>query len=222
MMVSEALNVMDIVVCVSVSAALGYLIGCISPSYIIGLIKGYDVRSSGSKNAGASNTVLLAGKLAGLFVAIFDICKAAAAWKLATHIFPEMEFAGMVGGVACVLGHMFPVFLSFRGGKGFACMGGLALAVGPRTFFIMLVVALVIGLVTNYVAVSCTAMSVVWPVYYGIITRYFVGAAILALPAIPIFLKHMENFRRMREGTELRLSYLWQKDSELERIGHKE
>lgn len=221
-MVAEALNVMDIVVCVSVSAALGYLVGCISPSYIIGLIKGYDVRSSGSKNAGASNTVLLAGKLAGLFVAIFDIFKATAAWELAAFIFPEMEFAGMVGGVGCVIGHMFPVFLHFHGGKGFACMGGLALAAGPRTFFIMLGVALIIGIVTNYVAVSCTAMSVVWPLYYGLTTRYFVGAAILAIPAIPIFLKHMENFRRMREGTELRLSYLWQKDSELERIGHKE
>ncbi len=221
-MIVEAFGVVNIMICVSVCAAVGYLIGCISPSYIIGLIKGYDVRSSGSKNAGASNTVLLAGKLAGLFVALFDICKATVAWHIAANLFPELRFAGPVGGVACVLGHMFPVFLSFHGGKGFACMGGLALAVSPKTFAIMFLVALLIGIVTNYVAVSCAAMSVVWPMYYGLITRYVLGAAILAIPAIPIFLKHMENFRRIHEGTELRLSYLWHKDSELERIGHKE
>lgn len=62
---------------------MGYLIGCISPSYLIGRKKGYDVRTSGSCNAGASNTVIMAGKAAGIFVALFDILKATAACKLA-------------------------------------------------------------------------------------------------------------------------------------------
>lgn len=213
---------MSVGLSMAICAVIGYLIGCISPSYIIGRIKGYDVRTSGSKNAGASNTVIMAGKLAGLFVAVFDICKAMASWKIAAALFPSVRVAGAVGGVACVLGHMFPVFLSFHGGKGFACMGGMALAVSPKTFLIMLVVAIVIGLVTNYVAVSCATMSVVWPVYYGLTVQHWLGALVLAIPIIPIFYKHSENFRRIHEGTELRLSYLWRKDHELERIGHND
>lgn len=208
--------------CVVAIVIMGYLIGCISPSYIIGLIKGYDVRTTGSKNAGASNTVIMAGKLAGLFVALFDICKATFSWKLAAALFPQLRVAGAVGGVACLLGHMFPVFLSFHGGKGFACMGGIALAVSPRVFLLMFFIALLIGLVSNYVAVSAAAMSVIWPVYYGFLTKFWLGAAVLAVPILPIFLKHGENFRRIHAGTELGLNYLWKKDSELSRIGRSE
>jgi len=75
---------------------MGYLIGCISPSYIIGLIKGYDVRKSGSNNAGASNTVIMAGPLAGLFVAVADIFKAWFAWRMAQLIFPRVALAGVL------------------------------------------------------------------------------------------------------------------------------
>lgn len=213
---------MDILIGLTVCAAIGYFIGNISPSYIIGRIKGYDVRTSGSKNAGASNTVIMAGKLAGLFVAVFDICKATISWKLAAALLPTVRVAGAVGGVACVLGHMSPVMLNFRGGKGFACMGGMALAVSPKTFLIMLGVALLVGLVTNYVAVSCATMSMVWPVYYGLTVHHWLGAAVLAIPIIPIFYKHRENFLRIHEGTEMRLSFLWQKERELERLGYND
>ena len=96
---------------------MGYLIGCISPSYLIGRKKGYDVRTSGSCNAGASNTVIMAGKAAGIFVALFDILKATAACKLGAVLLPELEYAWQITGVSCVIGHMFPVFLGFRGGK---------------------------------------------------------------------------------------------------------
>lgn len=219
--IQEALS-LQLVLSIFACIIIGYFIGCISPAYIVGLIKGYDVRSSGSKNAGASNTVIMAGKLAGLFVAIFDILKATASWKLACMLFPSIRVAGIVGGVACIIGHMFPVFLHFRGGKGFACMGGAALAYSPRAFLIMFVVALIIALVTNYVAVSTAAMSIIWPSYYAFLTRFWLGAAILALPALPIILKHMENFRRIREGTELRMSYLWRKDKELARAGYED
>lgn len=113
---------------------MGYLIGCISPSYLIGRKKGYDVRTSGSCNAGASNTVIMAGKAAGIFVALFDILKATAACKLGAVLLPELEYAWQITGVSCVVGHMFPVFLGFRGGKGFACLGGVVLAHSAKVF----------------------------------------------------------------------------------------
>lgn len=208
--------------CALACVAAGYFTGCINPAFIIGRIKGYDVRSSGSKNAGASNTVIMAGKLAGVLVALLDIFKAALSWRLCQALFPQFALAGILGGVACILGHMFPVFLHFRGGKGLACIGGVVLAYDPATFLIMLAITCVIGFATNYIAIATVSIAAIWPVYYGVTTGFWAGAAVLAVPFVPILLRHMTNFRRIRAGEELRLNFLWKKDSELERIGYED
>lgn len=208
--------------CVLACVAAGYFTGCINPAFIIGRIKGYDVRSSGSKNAGASNTVIMAGKLAGVLVALLDIFKAALSWRLCQALFPQFALAGILGGVACILGHMFPVFLHFCGGKGLACIGGVVLAYDPATFLIMLAITCVIGFATNYIAIATVSIAAIWPVYYGVTTGFWAGAAVLAVPFVPILLRHMTNFRRIRAGEELRLNFLWKKDSELERIGYED
>lgn len=208
--------------CALACVAAGYFIGCINPAFIIGRIKGYDVRSSGSKNAGASNTVIMAGKLAGVLVALLDIFKAALSWRLCQALFPQFALAGILGGVACILGHMFPVFLHFCGGKGLACIGGVMLAYDPATFLIMLAITCVIGFATNYIAIATVSIAAIWPVYYGVTTGFWAGAAVLAVPFVPILLRHMTNFRRIRAGEELRLNFLWKKDSELERIGYED
>ena len=199
---------------------LGYLLGSLSPSFLAGKLRGYDVRESGSGNAGASNTVILAGRFAGLIVALLDIFKAACAWRLCAALFPELRLSGILGGVGAILGHMFPLWLRFRGGKGLACLGGVILAYDWRTLLLMLAVAIAIGVVTNYVAVATVSMSVIWPVYYGLRTAFWLGAGVLLVPALPIFLRHLVNIRRMRKGEELRLRYLWKKDEELQRIGY--
>lgn len=198
---------------------LGYLLGSVSPAYWIGAHRGYDVRQDGSGNAGASNTVILAGKGAGFLVALLDILKAAASWWICQALFPQLKLAGILGGVACMLGHMFSIFLHFQGGKGLACLGGVVLAYDPKAMLILLAVALVIGIVTNYVCIATVTMSWIFPLYYGRMTAFWLGALILAVPAVPILCKHLENFRRIRRGEELRLSYLWKKDEELKRIG---
>lgn len=208
--------------CALACVAAGYFIGCINPAFIIGRIKGYDVRSSGSKNAGASNTVIMAGKLAGVLVALLDIFKATLSWRLCQALFPQFALAGILGGVACILGHMFPVFLHFCGGKGLACIGGVVLAYDPATFLIMLAITCVIGFATNYIAIATVSIAAIWPVYYGVTTGFWAGAAVLAVPFVPILLRHMTNFRRIRAGEELRLNFLWKKDSELERIGYED
>lgn len=208
--------------CALACVAAGYFTGCINPAFIIGRIKGYDVRSSGSKNAGASNTVIMAGKLAGVLVALLDIFKAALSWRLCQALFPQFALAGILGGVACILGHMFPVFLHFCGGKGLACIGGVVLAYDPATFLIMLAITCVIGFATNYIAIATVSIAAIWPVYYGVTTGFWAGAAVLAVPFVPILLRHVTNFRRIRAGEELRLNFLWKKDSELERIGYED
>lgn len=210
----------ELVLSVLACVAIGYLIGCISPAFFAGKRRGYDVRESGSKNAGASNVLLMAGKFAGAIVALLDIFKAFGSWKLAEAIFPELPAAGMIAGASCVFGHMYPVFLGFRGGKGLACLGGLALAGGARMLLIMLAVALLIALISNYICIVAVSMSLIIPLYFGLSTGCVPGALILALPAPLIIYKHRENFRRIAEGKEIRLSFLWKRDSELERAGY--
>ncbi len=201
---------------------LGYLLGSLSPSFLIGKLRGYDVRKSGSGNAGASNTIILVGKLAGFIVALLDILKAACSWWLCAAMFPQLRLAGYVAGVSAILGHMFPVWLRFQGGKGLACLGGVVIACDWRSVLLLLAIALGIALVTRYVAIATVSMSLIWPVYHGLTTGFWLGAAVLLIPALPIFLRHVPNFRRIRRGEELRMSFLWDKQSELDRIGYKD
>ena len=137
-------------------------------------------------------------------------------------LLPGLEVAGPLAGTAAILGHIYPVTLHFHGGKGLACIGGVVLAYSPRTLLFLLGVALLIGVLTRYVAVVTVSMSVIWPLYYGLVTSLWLGAAILAVPALPIFCKHVENFRRMRSVEELRLSFLWNRDAELARVGRED
>ena len=201
---------------------LGYLLGSLSPSFVIGKLRGYDVRRSGSGNAGASNTVILVGKAAGFVVALLDILKAAAAWWLCAALFPELRLAGILGGVAAILGHMFPVWLRFHGGKGLACLGGVILAYDWRTMLMMLVLAILIAFATNYICFVAPTMSLLFPALHYCIERSWPAALVLLIPAVPILIKHLANFRRIRKGEELRLSFLWKRQAELDRIGYSE
>ena len=104
---------MSIWLSVILCALLGYLLGCINPAYLIARARGFDIRSRGSGNAGASNAVITMGKAAGVFSAIIDIFKAWLAVCLATRYFTALSVggipvAGEIAGVACILGHMFP------------------------------------------------------------------------------------------------------------------
>ena len=111
------------------AAGMGYAIGNLNPAYVMGLRRGYDIRKKGSGNAGATNLMILEGKKAGAFVMCFDISKAAVSVGLARRIFAQSKFAGEAAGAACILGHMYPALMRFRGGKGLACLGGVILAV---------------------------------------------------------------------------------------------
>ncbi|MBR4474966.1 MAG: glycerol-3-phosphate acyltransferase [Oscillospiraceae bacterium] len=198
---------------------IGYLLGNFSPAYLFGKIKGYDIRKEGSGNVGATNAFILVGKHAFFITAALDILKAFAAWKLCAFLFPDFVVAGPLAGVACVVGHMYPVFLGFQGGKGLASLGGVVLAWHWQWFFFLLGAAILIAFATRYVCLVAPIMSVVIPGCYYWDTGFVTGTAVLLLPAIPIFVKHWENFVRIREGTEMRTSFIWNKEAELRRIG---
>ena len=204
---------------VLVCCLIGYLLGNFSPAFLIGKRRGYDVRKDGSGNVGATNAFLLAGKNAFFITALLDILKAFAAYRLCALLFPGLAAAGPLGGACCILGHMFPALLRFRGGKGLASLGGTILAWDWRWFLLLLLAAAVLAFVTRYVCFVAPVMSVVFPACYYWRTALLAGALILLVPAVPIVIKHWENFVRIRDGTELRMSFIWNKERELRRTG---
>ncbi len=198
---------------------IGYVLGNLNPAYAFAKRKGYDARVDGSGNAGASNAFILAGKAAFFITALLDIAKAFLACRICRGLFPALPAAEQIGGVSCILGHMFPVFLRFRGGKGLASLGGVVLSWDWRAFLALLALALLIAFLTNYVCFVAPIISVLFPGLYYWDSRCLPATLILLILIIPVFLKHRENFRRIRQGTEARMTYLWDKEAELKRIG---
>ena len=194
---------------------IGYLVGTINPSYIIAKIRGFDIRERGSKNAGASNALILFGKVMGIGCALFDIIKAALAILLCGILFPELAFSYAVTGVACVVGHVFPFYMKFHGGKGLACLGGMILAFDWRVFLIMLAAEIVVAIATDYICFVPLTASMVFPIVYGIMRRDLYGALILCILIPLIVYKHRENLNRIKMKTEMPFSYLWNKDKAL-------
>jgi len=197
---------------------IGYLIGTINPSYIIAKIRGFDIREKGSKNAGASNALILFGKVLGVACALFDIAKATFAIWLCGKLFPELTYSFAVTGVASILGHIFPFYMKFKGGKGLACLGGMILAFDWRVFLIMLACEIVVALVTNYICFVPLTASVIFPIVYGIMRKDLIGALILCLMIPVMIFKHKENLVRIKKGTEMPFNFLWNKEKALEKM----
>ena len=198
---------------------IGYAFGNFSPAYLFGRTKGYDIREEGSGNAGATNAFILVGKHAFFITAALDILKAFLACNLCRVIFPELAFAAPLAGTSCIIGHMYPILLRFHGGKGLASLGGVVLAWRWKWFLLLLAIAIVIAFATRYVCLVAPTMSLVFPGVYYWKTGFTLGAVILLIPAIPIFIKHWPNFVHIADGTEMRTSFIWDKEGELKRIG---
>lgn len=196
---------------------IGYLIGAINPSYIIAKLRGFDIREKGSKNAGASNALILFGKVLGIGCALFDIAKATFAIWLCGKLFPELTYSFAVTGVACILGHVFPFYMNFKGGKGLACLGGMILAFDWRVFLIMLAAEIVVAIATDYICLVPLTASAVFPIVYGIMRQDARGALIISLILPLMIYKHKENLKRIKQKTEMPFSFLWKKEKALEK-----
>ena len=196
---------------------IGYLIGAINPSYIIAKLRGFDIREKGSKNAGASNALILFGKVLGIGCALFDIAKATFAIWLCGKLFPELTYSFAVTGVACILGHVFPFYMDFKGGKGLACLGGMILAFDCRVFLIMLAAEIIVAIVTDYICFVPLTASAVFPIVYGIMRQDARGALIIAVILPLMIYKHKENLKRIKQKTEMPFSFLWKKEKALEK-----
>lgn len=187
------------------AALLGYILGCSSMAYYISKWKKADIRSGGSGNLGASNATVLFGWGAGIAVAVHDIGKAVLAVLLAKGLFSELPFAGAVAGVCCVLGHIFPFYLGFKGGKGLASYFGMVLALDWKLALILAAVIVLATLITDYISVGALSAIVIAPVYMGITTQSLLLAAILCVATAVMFCKHWENILRIARHEEIGL-----------------
>ncbi len=200
-----------------ICALLGYLIGTVNPAYLIGRFKGIDIREKGSQNAGASNALILFGKANGVLCAAFDIAKAALVIRLSGILFAETDTFAVTSSF-CILGHIFPFYMGFRGGKGLACLAGTFLALDLRVFAIALAIELIIALATRYICFIPLTASAALPFIYGFMYRDLAGALLLAAVAVVIWFKHAVNLRRIPEGREMRITYLWNREKETARL----
>lgn len=184
---------------------VGYLLGSSSMSYYISQFKKVEIRDKGSKNLGASNTMMVLGWKYGLLVGIHDIGKSILAVVLAKHFFPDLELVGFLAGVASVLGHIYPFYLKFKGGKGFASYFGMTLALNWKLALIIALAVVLVTLITDYIVVGTTLTITTVPIFYGIVTRGFIVPLILLIATLVIAYKHRMNYVRIYKGTEIGL-----------------
>lgn len=197
---------------------VGYLLGSFPSGFFAGLIAGTDIRKHGSGNIGATNAWRVLGKPYGIAVFALDALKGFAAVRLAISIVERSEgsaayaeFYAILAAAACVVGHSFPIWLRFKGGKGVATSAGAILGVMPIAAVSIFLVWLAIFFATRYVSLASiiAALSlpavVGWLVWsgrtQGIVLLYFS----LAMTALVVW-RHRSNIGRLLSGTEPRFS----------------
>ena len=183
---------------------LAYLLGTSNLAYFIARRRGINILQTGTNNPGASNAMMLMGWKMGVLVGLHDIGKAFLAAFLAGLLFPELPLSREVAGAACVLGHMFPFYLRFRGGKGFASTLGMIAALNWRFVLLLGVAIIVVVLITDYIVVATVTFAVVFPIYAAVKIGWTAFAIVCAASVIMLS-KHRENFRRLADGTEIGL-----------------
>jgi glycerol-3-phosphate acyltransferase PlsY len=189
------------------SIPLAYLLGSIPFGYVlVKIFRNEDIRASGSGNIGATNVARSGAKGLGIATLLLDCGKAFVAVKIAQHIAPGNYDLAVVAAVAAILGHVFPVWLSFRGGKGVASALGVFLALTPISAACTFAVFLVIVLITRYVSLASVVGSATFPLFGLYFVPFRSPIVILGFLFIPllIIVKHHQNIRRLLAGTESR------------------
>lgn len=191
---------------------LAYLIGSIPTAVLVSKhFFGIDIREHGSGNAGATNSFRIMGKKAGIFVMLIDMLKGVLAvnlvhltaldWDLQRELIVNFQI-GL--GMCAILGHVFPIWAGFRGGKGVATLFGMILGIHPQVALALVVVFMVMLLVTKYVSLSSITASLAFPLLlFFFFTEQEVLYKIFAIAtACLVVLTHHKNINRLLQGNE--------------------
>jgi len=190
---------------IAVGILMGYLLGTLSPAALISKLKNKNLRNSGTGNLGASNVMLHFGKAFGVLVMAFDIGKAFAAARLAEYFFPDVAYVGMLAGIAAILGHIYPFYMKFKGGKGLAAFGGLIMAYEPWLLAFVLGVGTILMLIVNYSFIMPYFASIVFVAYVAYDSQSLLMVLLASAPAILIMIMHFENVIKAIKGTDVKI-----------------
>ncbi|MDD4066390.1 MAG: glycerol-3-phosphate 1-O-acyltransferase PlsY [Clostridia bacterium] len=193
---------------------VGYLIGSINLSIVLTKkVKGIDIRKEGSGNAGTTNTLRVLGKKYAAIVLLFDILKGVIVILIAMLISPLVADANLLislGGLAVILGHNFPLYYNFKGGKGVATTLGIILIVTPSLGCICLIFGLIIIALTKMVSVGSILAAILYPILVLFLAKeYFIFALFVSLLLI---FRHRKNIKKILEGNESKISLFKKKE----------
>ncbi|MBQ9414584.1 MAG: glycerol-3-phosphate 1-O-acyltransferase PlsY [Clostridia bacterium] len=206
-----------------ITAVVAYLLGSLNFAIIVTKIKtnGKDIRDEGSGNAGATNVLRSHGKAAALLTTLGDLAKSFAAVLLAGYVWfplcgvPEYaRFGAYLAGLACILGHLYPLYFGFRGGKGVMATLGMMLVLDWRVALISLGVFIILVLIFRMVSLGSIFAAATMAVTTFIMLKYVDGVpigqvgfctAIAVLIAAILIMKHSDNIKRILNGTERKL-----------------
>lgn len=196
-------------------AVIAYLIGSINFSVIISRkMAGFDVREKGSKNAGTTNMLRTVGKKAAAITLICDILKGVIAVIVAKLISSNINqaVATQIAAVFVVIGHTFPIFFEFRGGKGVATSIGILLVMNWEIGLICLSYGIVIIALTRMVSLGSISAAILFPILTIFINEHYIAEGASFIPfgiviAIIILFNHRANIKRLNNGTENRISF---------------
>ena len=186
-----------------VALLIGYFFGCLQNGYFLSRkLAGIDVREYGSGSAGMTNVMRVLGFTPGAVVLVADIFKAVAAFALASVFFSWESQAGLYAGLGVIIGHNFPFYLSFRGGKGVACTLGLILLLDWRAALIIYGIMLLIAAATRFISLASLTMSVLIPVMLLLFGHSWEAVIVTtAIGGLSVFM-HRHNIKRLINKTE--------------------
>jgi glycerol-3-phosphate acyltransferase PlsY len=185
--------------------ALAYLLGSVSTGVVVARLFGLqDPRATGSKNPGATNLLRYGGKLAAVLTLTGDILKGVVA-TLVARAFTDDAAILALAGLAVFVGHLWPVFFGFHGGKGVATALGVWLALNPWVGLLLIVTWLAVAVLSRYSSLSALAAAVAAPLYvYLLMPQPAYFAMMVVMSALLIF-RHRVNIRRLLAGTETKI-----------------
>jgi acyl phosphate:glycerol-3-phosphate acyltransferase len=184
---------------------ISYLIGAIPAGVILAKLKGIDPRKTGSGNIGATNVMRAAGKALGAFTLIGDILKGLIPAALAIHFGQPYPVIAAIG-LAAFIGHLFPIYLKFKGGKGVATALGVYVAIHPLAILISIIVFILVFIKWRYVSLGSLIGTAVMPFALISLKAPFAYTYLSLIVGILIFIKHKDNIKRLLAGKENKFS----------------
>lgn len=201
-----------------ITSAIGYLFGCIHGSQLVGMYKKINIKTIGSKNAGATNATMTLGWKYGFIVAFIDIFKAIVSISLIILLLNKVEIINeaqmvylYINAFFVILGHNYPLPMNFRGGKGTASFFGLLLVIDWKIAFMGLAIILLLAIITDYLAIGVLFMYISFFAfsYYSFgMTVAMISFGLLLVSII----KHIDNYKRIIKNEEIRFSSIYQKE----------